>query len=75
MSIPRHLGDKDKEYILDYMFGQMGIKAVLMRQQALLALNSYGVTTGLIGMNIVSIRPDTNYELLIRMHVMLISLC
>lgn len=43
-----HLSDRDKEILLDYLFEQMCINAVYMQQQALLALYSYGVTTGLI---------------------------
>lgn len=49
LSCPRYLSDKDREYILDYMFGQMCVDAVYMQEQALLALYSYNVTTGVIG--------------------------
>lgn len=48
LSCPRYLSDKDREYILDYMFGQMCVDAVYMQEQALLALYSYNVTTGVI---------------------------
>lgn len=48
ISHSRHLTDREKEVLLDYLFGQMGVGAVYMQQQALLSLYSYNVTDGLI---------------------------
>uniref|UniRef100_A0A7M5UY46 PH domain-containing protein n=1 Tax=Clytia hemisphaerica TaxID=252671 RepID=A0A7M5UY46_9CNID len=48
ISHSRHLSNRDKEILLDYLFGQMNVRAVYMQQQALLSLYSYSVTSGLI---------------------------
>jgi len=44
----RHFGDKDKESILDHLFGHLGVSAVHSAQQALLSLYSYKDTTGIV---------------------------
>ena len=48
ISCPRNLRDKDKELMLDYLFGQLHVHAVYMQQQALLSLYAHNITTGVI---------------------------
>ena len=45
---PHHFSDKDKESVLDFLFGQLGMQAAYIQQQAVLSLFSNNVTSGIV---------------------------
>eukprot|EP00794_Sanderia_malayensis_P006119 gene6119-6823_t len=48
ISCQRNFGIRDKEILLDYLFGQLNVKAAYIEDQALLSLYSYRDTTGVV---------------------------